>query len=87
MCNPRNAYQRYNAAINTTDRILHTYMGMLLPNIGNITFSGAGLLNPISNDPEFHVIGSRGAHYSSVGRRGWSSATGPSIHLLQDLER
>jgi L-aspartate semialdehyde sulfurtransferase len=57
MCNPRNAYQRYNAAINTTDRVLHTYMGMLLPNSGNITFSGAGLLNPISNDPGFHVIG------------------------------
>jgi uncharacterized protein (DUF39 family)/CBS domain-containing protein len=58
MCNPRNAYQRYNAATNTTDRILHTYMGILLPNSGNVTFSGAGTLNPISNDPHFHVIGS-----------------------------
>jgi uncharacterized protein (DUF39 family) len=28
MLNPRNAYQRYNAAVNTTDRVLHTYMGM-----------------------------------------------------------
>ena len=36
MCNPRNAYQRYNAATNTTDRLLHTYMGTLLPNTGNI---------------------------------------------------
>jgi len=57
MCNPRNAYQRYNAAINTTDRILHTYMGTLLPNGGNVTYSGAGLLNPISNDPLFRAIG------------------------------
>ena len=52
MCNPRNAYQRYNAAINTTDRVLHTYMGTLLPNSGNISFSGAGVLNPKSNDPK-----------------------------------
>lgn len=58
ICNPRNAYQRYNAAINTTERTLHTYMGMLLPNSGNITYSGAGLLNPITNDPKFRVIGS-----------------------------
>ena len=58
MCNPRNSYQRYNAAINTTDRMLHTYMGTLLPNSGNVTFSGAGLLNPISNDPKLRLIGS-----------------------------
>jgi uncharacterized protein (DUF39 family)/predicted transcriptional regulator len=58
MCNPRNAYQRYNAATNTTDRLLHTYMGTLLPNTGNVTFSGAGLLNPISNDPKLRLIGS-----------------------------
>lgn len=58
MCNPRNAYQRYNAASNSTDRTLHTYMGMLLPNCGNVTFSGAGVLNPITNDPHFRLIGS-----------------------------
>ncbi len=27
MVNPRNSYQRYNAATNTTDRTLNTYMG------------------------------------------------------------
>lgn len=58
MCNPRNAYQRYNAATNTSDRTLHTYMGTLLPGTGNITFSGSGVLNPISNDPAFRLIGS-----------------------------
>ncbi|MEN6444253.1 MAG: homocysteine biosynthesis protein [Methanoregula sp.] len=58
MCNPRNAYQRYNAATNTTDRVLHTYMGTLLPGAGNVTFSGAGVLNPLSNDPNFRLIGS-----------------------------
>ncbi|HON81096.1 MAG TPA: homocysteine biosynthesis protein [Methanoregulaceae archaeon] len=58
MVNPRNGYQRYNAATNSTDRTLSTYMGMLLPNCGNISFSGSGLLNPITNDPAFRVIGS-----------------------------
>lgn len=58
MCNPRNAYQRYNAATNTTDRVLHTYMGTLLPGSGNVTYSGAGVLNPLSNDPKLRLIGS-----------------------------
>ena len=40
MCNPRNAYQRYNAATNTTDRLVAPYMGTLLPNTGNITYWG-----------------------------------------------
>jgi L-aspartate semialdehyde sulfurtransferase len=58
MCNPRNAYQRYNAATNSTDRTLFTYMGMLLPNCGNVTYSGAGVLSPLSNDPTLRTIGS-----------------------------
>ncbi len=57
MVNPRNAYQNYNAAINSSERTLHTYMGTLLPRNGNIHYSGAGILNPISNDPEFEYIG------------------------------
>lgn len=57
MCNPRNAYQRYNAATNSQDRVLHTYMGTLLPSFGNVSYSGAGTLNPISNDPGFRHIG------------------------------
>lgn len=32
-------------------------MGLLLPNCGNITYSGSGLLNPLSNDPHFRMIG------------------------------
>ncbi len=57
MLNPRNAYQRYNAAANTSDRPLHTYMGKLLPHIGNVTYSGAGELSPLNNDPQFRTIG------------------------------
>jgi CBS domain-containing protein len=57
MVNPRNAYQRYNAATNSSDRTMHTYMGTLLPGFGNIHYSGAGVLSPISNDPNFETIG------------------------------
>jgi uncharacterized protein (DUF39 family)/CBS domain-containing protein len=57
MVNPRNAYQRYNAATNSSDRTLHTYMGTLLPRMGNVHYSGAGVLSPISNDPSFQYIG------------------------------
>jgi uncharacterized protein (DUF39 family)/NAD-dependent dihydropyrimidine dehydrogenase PreA subunit len=57
MSNPRNAYQRYNAASNSGARVLHTYMGKLLPGCGNVTFSGAGELSPLLNDPGCETIG------------------------------
>ncbi len=102
MCNPRNAYQRYNAATNTTDRTLHTYMGTLLPGCGNVTFSGAGLLNPISNDPQFRLIGSgvpiflcgaqgmivgEGTQHSPAGGFGTLMVTGDMKQMSQDYLR
>lgn len=57
LVNPRNAYQRYDCAVNSTNRTLYTYMGKLLPNFGNATFSGAGCLNPLCNDPDYETIG------------------------------
>jgi uncharacterized protein (DUF39 family) len=57
MVNPRNAYQRYNAATNSSNKVLRTYMGTLLPNFGNVTFAGCGEISPLQNDPEFRTIG------------------------------
>lgn len=57
LLNPRNCYQRYDAATNSTDRVLYTYMGTLLPGFGNITFSGAGQLNPLCKDWNYETIG------------------------------
>lgn len=57
LCNPRNAYQRYVCAVNSSDKTLYTYMGKLLPHYGNAHFSGAGCLNPLSNDPDYETIG------------------------------
>ncbi|MCF2135908.1 MAG: 4Fe-4S binding protein [Candidatus Thorarchaeota archaeon] len=57
MLNPRNAYERYSVATNSSDRTLYTYMGKLLPHFENATFSGAGELSPLINDPQFRTIG------------------------------
>lgn len=57
LVNPRNAYQHYNAATNSTDKILYTYMGALLPHFGNVTYSGSGQLSPLYKDKGFETIG------------------------------
>jgi len=57
MFNPRNAYQNYAAATNSSERILYTYMGTLLPQLGNVTYSTAGQLSPLLNDPFYRTIG------------------------------
>ncbi|HOQ09574.1 MAG TPA: homocysteine biosynthesis protein [Syntrophomonadaceae bacterium] len=55
--NPRNAYQNYNCAINLGDRTLYTYMGILKPRMGNASYSSAGQLSPLLNDPYYKTIG------------------------------
>ena len=57
MSNPRNAYQRYNAASNSSTRTLHTHTGKLLPACANVNFCGAGELSPLLNDPDCTTIG------------------------------
>jgi len=57
MFNPRNAYQNYPVAVNTTNRIKYTYMGSLLPRLGNANYSTSGELSPLLNDPELRTIG------------------------------
>ncbi|HBN83593.1 MAG TPA: hypothetical protein DDZ89_07075, partial [Clostridiales bacterium] len=37
MFNPRNCYQNYAAATNSTGKTIYTYMGTLLPHYGNVT--------------------------------------------------
>lgn len=57
MFNPRNAYQNYPAAVNGSNRIKYTYMGSLLPRMGNANYSTSGELSPLLNDPELRTIG------------------------------
>ncbi len=55
--NPRNAYQNYNCAVNLSDRMIYTYMGVLKPSLGNATYSSAGQLSPLMKDPTYRTIG------------------------------
>ncbi len=55
--NPRNAYQNYAAGTNSSERTLYTYMGKLLPGYGNVSYSSAGQLSPLMNDPTLRTVG------------------------------
>ena len=57
MVNPRNCYQNYNVAVNCSDKTIYTYLGQLKPNMGNISYSSAGQLSPLLNDPWYRTIG------------------------------
>ncbi len=74
LSNPRNGYQRYGAAANSSSRTVRTYMGTLRPRLANVTFSGAGSLSPLSNDPDYRTIG-LGTRIFLGGADGW--ITGP----------
>jgi uncharacterized protein (DUF39 family) len=55
--NPRNAYQNYNVAVNLSDEMIYTYMGMLRPRMGNANYCSAGQLSPLMNDPLYKTVG------------------------------
>jgi uncharacterized protein (DUF39 family) len=55
--NPRNSYQNYNVAVNLSDKMIYTYMGILKPNLKNANFCSAGQLSPLLNDPLYKTIG------------------------------
>jgi len=57
LCNPRNAYQNYSAAVNLGTRTIYTYMGTLRPRAGNINYATAGQLSPLLNDPFYLTLG------------------------------
>ena len=55
--NIRNAYQNYNVAVNLSDKIIYTYMGVLKPKLGNANYCSAGQLSPLLKDPYCKTIG------------------------------
>ena len=57
MFNPRNAYQNYNCAVNLSQKTIYTYMGILKPDMANASYSSAGQLSPLLNDPYYWTIG------------------------------
>jgi L-aspartate semialdehyde sulfurtransferase len=57
LINMRNAYQNYNVAVNQSDKVIYTYMGVLQSRLGNANYSSAGQLSPLLNDPLYRTIG------------------------------
>ena len=57
LCNPRNAYQNYNCALNLSNKTIYTYMGVLKPRMGNANYSTSGQLSPLLNDPYYRTLG------------------------------
>jgi len=55
--NIRNCYQNYNVAVNPSDKIIYTYMGVLKPHMGNANYCSAGQLSPLLKDPNYKTIG------------------------------
>lgn len=81
---PRNGYQNYPCAVNVSDRIIYTYMGVLKPDIGNATYSSASQLSPLLNDPRFLTIG-LGTRIFLGGGIGY--VTGPGTQHNPDVPR
>ena len=67
--NVRNAYQNYNCAVNLSDRVIHTYMGVLQPKLGNATYSSAGQLSPLAQRSSVQNDWSGNANLSWRGNR------------------
>ncbi len=86
MYNPRNSYQNYNVATNTTDRLKHTYMGTLLPYMRNASYSSAGELSPLMNDPECRTIG-LGTKIFLCGTQGYVTWNGTQFNTSKKVNR
>ncbi|MCQ2051563.1 MAG: homocysteine biosynthesis protein [Bacteroidaceae bacterium] len=86
LSNPRNAYQNYNVAVNSSDRIRYTYMGTLLPNYKNASYSSAGELSPLLNDPECRTIG-LGTRIFLAGAQGYVTYNGTQFNTSKPLNR
>lgn len=82
--NPRNCYQNYNVATNTTDQIKYTYMGTLLPKMRNASYSTAGELSPLLNDPECRTIG-LGTRIFLGGTEGYVTWNGTQFHSTKPV--
>ncbi|MBI9013685.1 MAG: homocysteine biosynthesis protein [Clostridiales bacterium] len=83
--NPRNCYQNYAAAANTSNRPLYTYMGTLLPNVSVVTYSTAGTLSPLLNDPYYRTIGI-GTRIFIAGAQGYVAWRGTQFNSAAERD-
>jgi len=86
MFNPRNVYQNYGAATNSTSKKKYTYMGCVLPNYGNVMYSTSGELSPLLKDPELRTIGigTRIFFGGAIGYVAWQGTQAVNGHTTFD---
>ncbi len=85
MVNPRNTYQNYNVAVNQSSQKIYTYMGILLPNLGNANYSTSGQLSPLLNDPDLRTIGI-GTRIFIGGTKGYIIWEGTQFHPVSIVD-
>lgn len=83
--NPRNCYQNYNAAVNTSNEHKFTYMGMLKKNCGNINYATTGTLSPLLNDPYYRTIG-MGTRIWFAGAQGYVAWEGTQFNSATERD-
>ncbi|MFO7736006.1 MAG: homocysteine biosynthesis protein [bacterium] len=79
MFNPRNAYQNYASAVNGSKRTIYTYMGVLLPEFTNCTYSTSAEQSPLINDPSCRTTGV-GTSIFLGGTKGFISSAGTQFN-------
>ena len=84
LLNPRNGYQNYPCAINLSNEIKYTYMGVLKPEAGNANYATSGQLSPLFNDPYYLTIG-LGIRIFLGGAKGY--VLGPGTQHNPDAKR
>jgi len=84
--NPRNSYQNYAAAVNSSSQTLRTYMGTLLPHCQNLNYCTSGELSPLINDPELRTVGT-GSRILLCGGIGYISARGTQFNIHKKKNR
>jgi len=84
--NPRNCYQNYNAATNSSKEPMNTYMGKLLPEFRSVHYSGAGEISPLFNDPELRTIGI-GTRIFYCGGTGYIAWEGTQFNGNQEKDK
>ena len=66
-----------------SDRLKHTYMGTLLPFMRNASYSSAGELSPLMNDPECRTIG-LGTRIFLCGAQGYVTWNGTQFNTSKE---
>ncbi len=84
MFNPRNAYQNYSSAINTSNEDIYTYMGRLKADMGNVNYSTTGQMSPLMKDPQLKTIGI-GTRIYLAGSQGYVSWQGTQFDSNKEL--